>query len=343
MAPLQESPDESYEVPQRRVRGESIASMSQLLLQGWAMLADCCPECRCPLMRHPSGEQLLCVNCWYDTATAEPSGVEAAPVTAAAEDSQGDGAATGASRLQRPPNATVDGHASGDEEGGDEELLQPPPPLASRLRQTASAATAESAQQPATGSGAAAARGRQQQGDQDASKRIAELMLEGWAMLQDHCPRCLNPLLRSRDRRIYCAGCQMFAVHEGEVAPQQEHPAAPQPGTAGTANQHAAATQAQAVRLETTSPASDSQAGLGSTCAIVEARAAKVAPALLRMQQHVPAVEAAAAAVAEQLAGATAALRGGAGQAAPLLAHVQQCAAALQALCDCQRSLASLS
>lgn len=227
---FQESPDESYEVPQRRVRGESIASMSQLLLQGWAMLADCCPECgvrhsegeqagqgidiyrrlhsrvqlcalkvtfsllavscpQCPLMRHPSGEQLLCVNCGYDTATAEPTGVEAAPVTAAAEDSQGDGAATGASRLQRLPNGTVDGHASGDEEGGDEELLQPPPPLASRLRQTASAATAESAQQPATGSGAAAARGRQQQGDQDASKRIAELMLEGWAMLQDHCPR----------------------------------------------------------------------------------------------------------------------------------------------------------
>lgn len=72
--------------------------------------------------------------------------------------------------------------------------------------------------------------------------------------------------------------------------------------------------------------------------------AAKANPALAGMQQHLTTLEAAAAAVAEQMAGATDALRGsaGAGQAAPLLAHMQQCAAALQALFDCARSLSAL-
>ncbi len=72
--------------------------------------------------------------------------------------------------------------------------------------------------------------------------------------------------------------------------------------------------------------------------------AAKANPAFAGMQPHLTTLEAAAAAVAEQMAGATDALRGsaGAGQAAPLLAHMQQCAAALQALFDCARSLSAL-
>ena len=36
---------EEVEGSPRRVRSSSISSMSQLLLQGWAMLADCCEEC----------------------------------------------------------------------------------------------------------------------------------------------------------------------------------------------------------------------------------------------------------------------------------------------------------
>jgi uncharacterized Zn finger protein (UPF0148 family) len=37
--------EETLEGSPRRVRPQSISSMSQLLLQGWAMLADSCPDC----------------------------------------------------------------------------------------------------------------------------------------------------------------------------------------------------------------------------------------------------------------------------------------------------------
>ena len=238
------SEEELEEAPQRRVRGESISSMSQLLLQGWAMLANCCPQCgvscscrrvatfatqafqticrfmpgaglwrgvrslpvsgvttlllpfalrpQCPLMRHPGGPQVLCVNCGSDSATAEPAGSAPAPPATAGDASEGDSATAGASSLQRLPNGTADGHASGSEEEGEEELLQPPSPLASRLRQAAAATAGPPTSQlggTARAASAAAGSSAHRPGEEDASKRIAELMLEGWAMLQDHCPR----------------------------------------------------------------------------------------------------------------------------------------------------------
>lgn len=34
-----------------------------LLLRGWAMLAENCPRCQVPLMRDPKTQDRLCVNC----------------------------------------------------------------------------------------------------------------------------------------------------------------------------------------------------------------------------------------------------------------------------------------
>ena len=48
--------------------------LGDLMLRGWAMLADSCLTCRCPLMRSPDGQK-YCVNCevWiYDNKKTEP-------------------------------------------------------------------------------------------------------------------------------------------------------------------------------------------------------------------------------------------------------------------------------
>ena len=238
--------EETLEGSPRRVRPQSISSVSQLPLQGWAMLADSCPDCgvslaalvglprpvqgcrvaagcrrrtaanqrrpatlplQVPLMRHPSTAELLCVNCGNDP-TAAPAMVGPPPPAAATEAAADVG----------PPAPTANGiagHGSSSDEDG---LLEAPPPLRTRLQpaQASAAAAAPSPQvsnaaQPAAsrrstegGGGSNTAWIRQAGANvsssldarpaaggstHDASKEIAELMLEGWAMLQDHCPR----------------------------------------------------------------------------------------------------------------------------------------------------------
>ena len=135
--------------------------------------------------------------------------------------------------------------------------------------------------------------------------------------------RCLNPLLRSRDKRIYCAGCQLFVVKEG--------------GQAGPAAAAGPLVQQQ------------QQQGGGSgvagqdTCEAVGATASPASAAPSFYRQHVPAVDAAAAAAAAALADATAKLRAapGAAEAPKLLSLLQQCATALHALADCRHRLAT--
>ena len=219
MAPAEEAP---------RVRSASIGSMSSLLLQGWAMLADSCPACgvsllrsaaaavlaapvgmlaRCqrpgvlaphprlqtvpspppqvPLMRHPAGTVLLCVNCGRDTTTAADGGAAelAEPPAAAPAAPAGPAADAGpagpATDLQSLPNGLGSSAVSSDseEQGGEPVVAAAPPPLRERLRRAAGI----SSDPPADGSS-----GGQRE---DASKEIADLMLQGWAMLQEHCPR----------------------------------------------------------------------------------------------------------------------------------------------------------
>ncbi len=161
--------------------------------------ASLLPVClQCPLMRHPGGQQLLCVNCGHDSAAGDASGNAAAQghMATAAEASPADVATASATRLQRLPNGTADVHASsGEEDEEEEELLQPPPPLAARLRQAAASADSQPRQQLGSTAAAADTAGgsRQRQGEDDASARIADMMLEGWAMLQEHCPRWGGP------------------------------------------------------------------------------------------------------------------------------------------------------
>jgi len=54
----------------------------------------------------------------------------------------------------------------------------------------------------------------------DSSAAIAQKLLQGWALLGDHCPQCITPLVRNRERRMYCVSCSQWVVNERDVASQ---------------------------------------------------------------------------------------------------------------------------
>ena len=52
-----------------------------------------------------------------------------------------------------------------------------------------------------------------------ASTAIAAKLLEGWALLNDYCPMdgCMCPLMRNRQKKLFCVSCDLFVVRAGDV------------------------------------------------------------------------------------------------------------------------------
>lgn len=58
----------------------------------------------------------------------------------------------------------------------------------------------------------------------DASTRLGEKLLQGWTMLAVHCPRedCYTPLMRNKEGKMFCVGCDAFVITEEEARRDQE-------------------------------------------------------------------------------------------------------------------------
>jgi len=110
---------------------------------------------------------------------------------------------------QQPPAtpALPNGIANGNHRHEEDEVEAAPQPLRERITPPSLAAS-----RPTTTGNA---------GHVDSSQVIADKMLQGWALLAEHCPLCSTPFVRSRDGRIYCVTCNLYAVREGESAQQQ--------------------------------------------------------------------------------------------------------------------------
>jgi uncharacterized Zn finger protein (UPF0148 family) len=163
------------------------------------------PPPQVPLMRPPGGDEsaVQCVNCGWSQAGGAPP---------------------------RPAvNGITNSIPSTDHADDTDDELEPAPlPLRQRL-QSAAAVPLSSTQRAQPGNEA-----------EDPSQAVAEKLLEGWAMLAEHCPRCtVTPLVRSREGRIWCAKCKLFAVREGDAAgaaaPAPSAPAVPPAGEADEA------------------------------------------------------------------------------------------------------------
>jgi len=60
----------------RAKSASSSATMGDLLLGGWTMLAEGCPTCHVPLMRDPSSQEDVCVECGRTTRVGVAGGPE---------------------------------------------------------------------------------------------------------------------------------------------------------------------------------------------------------------------------------------------------------------------------
>ena len=232
-----------------------VAELSRRMLGGWRLLSDTCPlaECDVPLVQPPGGGARLCVRCGgqYDAelaplsevapggapgAPSPPRGDAAAPAGAGGagggEDVRADLARFGpfAVRGAEPPSP---GPGGGPEVAADESQIEtlrspglprPPTPVLD-------AVDAEPAPPPPSAPSPGKERRRR---SDEASKKIAEYLLQGWALLDDYCPMagCNCPLVRNRDGQRRCVSCDMWVMAAGQTPPpppQLEQPGPPLP------------------------------------------------------------------------------------------------------------------
>ena len=44
----------------------------------------------------------------------------------------------------------------------------------------------------------------------DPAKKLGEKLLQGWCMLDKTCDTCYVPIMRDRNNREYCVGCESY-------------------------------------------------------------------------------------------------------------------------------------
>eukprot|EP00330_Aristerostoma_sp_ATCC50986_P011208 CAMPEP_0114591234 /NCGR_PEP_ID=MMETSP0125-20121206/13333_1 /TAXON_ID=485358 ORGANISM="Aristerostoma sp., Strain ATCC 50986" /NCGR_SAMPLE_ID=MMETSP0125 /ASSEMBLY_ACC=CAM_ASM_000245 /LENGTH=141 /DNA_ID=CAMNT_0001789219 /DNA_START=148 /DNA_END=573 /DNA_ORIENTATION=+ len=54
------------------------------------------------------------------------------------------------------------------------------------------------------------------------SKKMGELLLQGWAMLEESCQECLFPYMRSKAGEIVCVGCGPVLPEKPKKEEQEE-------------------------------------------------------------------------------------------------------------------------
>nr|PNR48733.1 hypothetical protein PHYPA_013210 [Physcomitrium patens] len=69
----------------------------------------------------------------------------------------------------------------------------------------------------------------------DHSSLIASKLLQGWTLLAESCPQCLTPLVRNRQKQVYCVSCSQWLLTQDQLAlklaAQHVHENSPPPST----------------------------------------------------------------------------------------------------------------
>eukprot|EP00898_Chlorokybus_atmophyticus_P008121 jgi/Chlat1/830/Chrsp104S01173 len=173
-----------------------LSALSQKLLEGWTMLAQSCPDqsCNVPLVQARSGSPVLCVSCgmsWNRLADI------------AATDANGD---------------ADDGE--GAEEYKEDEVKYDDIAQAFCAGEGAAGANANEidAALPELTADEAAARDKARQRSDYISGQLASKLLQGWTLLNEHCPitNCQTPLVRNREKQRFCVGCGLWVRRADE-------------------------------------------------------------------------------------------------------------------------------
>ncbi|GMH38995.1 hypothetical protein BSKO_06893 [Bryopsis sp. KO-2023] len=169
-----------------RVETGSVASIGELLLRGWTMLAQSCDDCRVPLMQDPQSGGKLCVNCQKTTHDSQ-------------EGSSARDEGLTSSRRQKSEDRDEDqwderlGPFSNREGGQSERPTSRNGGFQQLQQNVASQSTADTN-----------------------SEKLAVKMTQGWTLTSIFCPRCTTPLVRNREKSLFCVGCDLYTIPQGQ-------------------------------------------------------------------------------------------------------------------------------
>lgn len=65
----------------------------------------------------------------------------------------------------------------------------------------------------------------------DPAKKLGEKLLQGWCMLDKTCDTCYVPIMRDRNNREYCVGCESYMDQPRARQAQEEVKKNSQPAT----------------------------------------------------------------------------------------------------------------
>ena len=278
--------------------GNSSARIAERLLRGWTLTAEFCPvsTCRCPLMRErATDEEHYCAA--TDTFLRLGDVAHGARAVCAHEDDERidlEDATALRDVEEEVENSFSDGEDDDDEGDdvvrGDYDKLSDGTWIADMRAEIAvlrgeDPASSSSAVKRVVGQtvspGVASAA--------DASSKIADKLLEGWALTNDLCPMpgCSTPLVRNRSREMFCCKHELF-VRAAESVHRYASDASAGAPTTTTAPKPPPGTAAHAITLTTTTsstlapPSSSPHPSVVATVDAFETKLAQAREALAR-------------------------------------------------------------
>ena len=224
-APVQktEAPKPEQSPESARARSDLYAKkMSELLLKGWKMLGENCPETgEVPLMQHPSNGRKFSIATGQYTDEMEQYKAAKSPARAAPAPSPPKPAAPSPAEPPRPsPKPTV---AFPTIASSPAAVPASTPMTFSALRKAASNDTGASPGR-INGNGTAHKAGEKRDDDQWCAD-MSSLMLKGWKMLNETCPVTgLVPLMEhpTNGRKFSTAAKKYIDEIDGEAKPEEK-------------------------------------------------------------------------------------------------------------------------
>lgn len=194
-----------------------VKDLSQKILQGWALLAESCPQDNVPLVRSRDGSRILCVACKLNFEISSDGVVplSEAPSTPSSKSEFSNSLTTSAVAPTPTPNGKQPTNAT-PQQTLSQQAPSPKPqsPHTSgdglRSSHTSSEILEEDLKYEYPQS--------QRKSDQ-VSKEMGQKLLQGWTLLNDVCPNpsCAVPLMRERgSQRMFCVACQQWVISESD-------------------------------------------------------------------------------------------------------------------------------
>ena len=173
----------------------AVQSLGARLLQGWAMLALSCKDCHVPLMEDKRNKVIECVSCGaLFGREADAFGIE--------EVVRLEGQKKGEVEIKK--DSEGEKKVSEQEEGGEEPVKNEEEEV-ERIRE-------EMEEERVRGKSRIERR----------TDKLGDKLLEGWTMLGESCPICFSPLMRDRNKKMWCVVCDVPVVTEEEFDPQTQ-------------------------------------------------------------------------------------------------------------------------